>query len=457
MWKVVSACLLALPTALGAQVPVRYRAAYDENWAGAASFCQSKGASLCSINDVCPGGAPTSLQPYPSNPFVSGEDQWAPVSDAVNEWIQIGVGGPYHPTCRLHIPHFGPPAWGVDGVPQAHSAFVLCCKDETTVAQQFRPVTFFNSWEGSSESYTDASSFCAQQGSSLCHSWEICPNGSPVSGLFFPQNGIDRWAPVADSSDEWVQVGDTSVGGGHPRCRVHNQNFPGTWWGLDSSPNPWSGDIYCCADPTTTSTTTTTTTTVPATTTTTTTTTPTTTTTTSTTSTTTTTTTSTTTTSTAPWTWQGIYAGDPACSDQYWDCVNWSTSNCPKSYCRETCQMCAPSPRPSGCTCDIDMPIPDRRKMPYFHWVTSCHATTSGSLDCALDSQDGRCYCSSNTGSSLVARARLPIPQEECNNSSWRRFMPYGQVFVNVAQSGANLWPVGADAIARVRNCVWED
>jgi hypothetical protein len=57
-------------------------------------------------------------------------------------------------------------------------------------------------------SYQQATSICTSDEKELCSSKTICKDGKiPYSGVI----PGDHWVPVADSSNEWIQIGKQSI------------------------------------------------------------------------------------------------------------------------------------------------------------------------------------------------------------------------------------------------------
>jgi len=92
----------------------------------AVDFCAAQSMKLCSRSQYCPVSHTGGDAVHGGN---MGGDQWAPVSDSVNDWVQ--VGGETWPTCILHSEadggSHGKPAWGVLTNPIPQRGFVQCC------------------------------------------------------------------------------------------------------------------------------------------------------------------------------------------------------------------------------------------------------------------------------------------------------------------------------------------
>lgn len=98
----------------------------DLNWDQAEEICRGQGATLCSWDDVCPGGLPGT---EPRVGILAG-DVWMPVGDRHNNWISVGDAYPER-LCRPHGELGGLPAWGTTTGPQAVTgvpAAMACCR-----------------------------------------------------------------------------------------------------------------------------------------------------------------------------------------------------------------------------------------------------------------------------------------------------------------------------------------
>jgi hypothetical protein len=101
-------------------------------------------------------------------------------------------------------------------------------------------------WGGSS--WGAATQFCDAQRMELCPVDVYCPNGvnqPPVGGT---KNG-DKWSPVSDAENRWVQVGIWS-GDPSTTCQGHHEIAQGVHgdpaWGVDESRHGFMQYILCC-------------------------------------------------------------------------------------------------------------------------------------------------------------------------------------------------------------------
>ena len=88
--------------------------------------------------------------------------------------------------------------------------------------------------------YDRAVQFCLKHGLQLCSRDQYCEGGK--GGALLPGAGemayLDKWAPVSDDHNSWVQTGD---GGewGHRRCWTHAEHeLDKPWWGVTG----WADD-----------------------------------------------------------------------------------------------------------------------------------------------------------------------------------------------------------------------
>ena len=79
-----------------------------KNYDDGVTFCKEKGMALGNLKDVCPDGKENQTPfggQHPSN-------QYVPVSDSHNEWVQIGN---FKTLCKMHSVEFNAkPNWGTD-------------------------------------------------------------------------------------------------------------------------------------------------------------------------------------------------------------------------------------------------------------------------------------------------------------------------------------------------------
>ena len=101
-------------------------------------------------------------------------------------------------------------------------------------------------WGGSS--WGAATQFCDAQRMELCPVDVYCPNGvsqPPVGGT---KSG-DKWSPVSDAENRWVQVGIWS-GDPSTTCQGHHEIAQGVHgdpaWGVDESRHGFMQYILCC-------------------------------------------------------------------------------------------------------------------------------------------------------------------------------------------------------------------
>jgi hypothetical protein len=71
----------------------------------------------------------------------------------------------------------------------------------------------------SGKSYYAATQMCKKQGKRLCDKEEYCEKGKPLRG----QLKGDRWAPVGNTYNDWVQVGAWAGSKTGANCMTHRE------------------------------------------------------------------------------------------------------------------------------------------------------------------------------------------------------------------------------------------
>ena len=207
----------------------------SDNWEGttyAASedFCAEKGGSLCPYRAVCVLGPDSE----PISGYRGDVDAWIPISDGVNEWVQVSSNNAcvkYSSTTQ------GGPDWGISGSEEL-TENLLCCfgfgvtptelstdidsqvevppmppqnpqdshyTDEELAAyvameHKYDP-NWYNrpkGWMG--RTYSEAVEFCSKthEGFALCPREAICPLGEdsePLGGFRLGPKG--SWVPIS--------------------------------------------------------------------------------------------------------------------------------------------------------------------------------------------------------------------------------------------------------------------
>ncbi|CAB9506250.1 Similarities with uniprot P08640 Saccharomyces cerevisiae YIR019c STA1 (Partial), partial [Seminavis robusta] len=209
-----------------------YGPSYTTNIKGyyqADAFCKAKGGTLASRSDICP----LSL----TVPYFGSQtgDQWTPVADYGNAWVQVGVHS-VASSCGFHRDTYGDPWWGVDGnLKQPYeSNFIICASNR---------VLFGKNKQVAVNTYDKAQAFCKAKGGSLASSADVCPSGARALPYFGIPEG-NQWTPVSDYKNAWIQVGTHPSG--KPTCQTHRANWgndPG--WGLTGSWAPASNYLVC--------------------------------------------------------------------------------------------------------------------------------------------------------------------------------------------------------------------
>eukprot|EP00579_Thalassiosira_antarctica_P029645 CAMPEP_0202030230 /NCGR_PEP_ID=MMETSP0905-20130828/64388_1 /ASSEMBLY_ACC=CAM_ASM_000554 /TAXON_ID=420261 /ORGANISM="Thalassiosira antarctica, Strain CCMP982" /LENGTH=1463 /DNA_ID=CAMNT_0048594023 /DNA_START=42 /DNA_END=4433 /DNA_ORIENTATION=- len=249
---------------------------YDE----AVDFCVSKdptaGSRLCPYEVICPTG-PHHI-PY-GGMVQDPNGSWAPMSDSHNDWVQIGpTSGSSNSNKNMCLSymntHLMEPTWGLTGEDNEEiTRYVLCCTTsrppseviveaavtttpesqshpEYAMVAEFEPVLFDRSsgWDG--QTYDAAVVFCASKGPThgLCPYEAYCPMGenNMPYGDFNDNELQQTWAPIRDSSNDWVQIGkmDGMI------CKTYmNLNLVSPTWGISGEGNEdITRYIMCCAN-----------------------------------------------------------------------------------------------------------------------------------------------------------------------------------------------------------------
>lgn len=223
---------------------------YDEGLV----FCARQNLMVpCPFEAACPG--PTGM-PYGGYKDDEGE-AYVPIIDNANFWVDVSAN---ENSCKM----VGSPEWGLDGGNAKGTMHILCCQSASSgphlladdsdameqiamtaeqnameqiataeqISQQeteqkykvnadliakeyeeadtWKPTWFDRSsgWDG--QTYSEAVAFCQLKGASyvLCPYEVLCPSGPhslPYGGTVDEPG--DSWAPVSDSTNDWVQIG----------------------------------------------------------------------------------------------------------------------------------------------------------------------------------------------------------------------------------------------------------
>ncbi|XP_028407321.1 uncharacterized protein LOC114529953 isoform X2 [Dendronephthya gigantea] len=188
----------------------------------ATAICKADGKVLCGSNVICKGGRP-------HNGFLSG-DHWVPVIDSYNEWIQIGNS--IHVPCVLHSSLGFKPSWGLKNTARGYKGNLFCCKkkDAGIVIKAVSNKIL----------YQEAAKSCQTDGKQLCASHDICKGSTPYGGPLYG----DHWVPVKDSSNEWLQIGNSP----HKPCTLHSHLGFKPGWGISWTRRSYGfkGYVMCC-------------------------------------------------------------------------------------------------------------------------------------------------------------------------------------------------------------------
>ena len=125
----VHMCNAASTTAVWMDYDLGEPYTYDK----AVKFCKQHGVGVCWRDQYCTGGKGGQLLSGAGS--MSSGDNWAPVADNYNSWIQTGDGGQWgHDQCWTHTElGFGRPKWGTSGLSAGSggSGRRLCCARTT--------------------------------------------------------------------------------------------------------------------------------------------------------------------------------------------------------------------------------------------------------------------------------------------------------------------------------------
>jgi hypothetical protein len=108
-----------------------------------------------------------------------------------------------------------------------------------------------SAYEFGEYSWDQANQYCINQGQQLCTYNEYCPKGAMQSPLY-KLPAYDMWAPVLDSQNQWVEVGDPTR-----LCKLHTDvcKGPNQYCGTDNKPlwgpqpNTGRRAVLCCNPP----------------------------------------------------------------------------------------------------------------------------------------------------------------------------------------------------------------
>lgn len=185
---------------------------------------------LCTYQEYCPDG-PSS---FPAG-GPQGDDEWAPIYEGDNSWVQVGKSGGRHDACRMHESIHGgqPPSWGLTASAPPQVGNLLCCNG--TVPPVKSKWYEFPSMQTS----TQAKSECGYLGMSLCPNSVVCPNGPGKSPSGGRRANHEEWTPTRE--DQWVQIG---MHKSSKPCQTHSKSIGSkASWGAAASQTGW---IMCC-------------------------------------------------------------------------------------------------------------------------------------------------------------------------------------------------------------------
>merc|ERR1712153_180421 len=179
---------------------------------------------------------------------------WMPIDGRVNTWVEIRDGGQC--SAQTHLDEH-----------RDVTRYVLCCKAEGDASSRadngvisfdgesdqifgmdethFHPVTYTRSQGWSGSTYGEALEFCALQKSKVpCPYDAICPmasRGPPFGGAI----SNSAWAPIIDSANGWVQIGNKDTCMKYTDVHPH----PPTWGLTGKEAETFTSHILCCEEP----------------------------------------------------------------------------------------------------------------------------------------------------------------------------------------------------------------
>jgi hypothetical protein len=209
-------------------------------WDDAITFCNAHDNNIpCPYEVYCPNEK-TLLSGIMDTDGVS----WAPIMNAHNEWVQVGIGGT---ECALYSQlHNGQhPTWGEDGSSmintEANTRHIMCCREHPVLV------------EGSSSSvdWVDGSSSGTVGDANY---GVIRPDGPPAGGnVNYPQSTVQDNIPHVESSSSSAELKELFMQISrkyNPMWFDRESGWMGTTYqeSLDFCANVWSGYIPCPYD-----------------------------------------------------------------------------------------------------------------------------------------------------------------------------------------------------------------
>lgn len=201
------------------------------DWAQASRYCESQNLRLATRAEICPNG----ISGAPMFGRLEG-DVWMAVGDHSNAWLSIGTAHAGQRQCRLHEEAYGaPPPWGKAKGPEpvTETPAAARCVGNTRVpiGSGLETIYSFN--------WSEAKSYCEQQGMRLATRGEICPSGASGEPIYGSPEG-DVWMAVGDRENSWISIGTSYP---ERRCKLHEealQDQPA--WGLEKGPQAVAGE-----------------------------------------------------------------------------------------------------------------------------------------------------------------------------------------------------------------------
>lgn len=258
-----------------------------QTYIASVEFCsEMQDHTICPYEAICPIGPRT----QPAGGF-KPSGSWIAISDSSNGWVHVGA---VDPCVKYDDEYNDPPEWGVDGKEET-TRYIMCCQitdsspkvatstaeaiveeviaggtsnngaiqdaasqittQETSpqayldMAEMLEPVWYSRSHGWNGQTYDAAIEFCAAQESRVpCPYTGMCPLGagkSPLGGIKDEPNGVS-YAPIIDSPNSWVAVGEKGV------CETYSSLSGGNApeWGLTGENNEeMTRNVMCCKEP----------------------------------------------------------------------------------------------------------------------------------------------------------------------------------------------------------------
>eukprot|EP01084_Bolivina_argentea_P285150 488922_1 len=155
-----------------------------------------------------------------------GGDKWTPVYDSDNNWLQIGGATWTYGKLHTEIGQHGKPTWGEQVRSYAFKTMFYC----HTRAGMLTVKSIGD------KTYSQCVDACKTKGKHLATKQEILDY---LQGAI----GSDRWTPVADSQNEWLQIGGKTWKYGKLHTEIGQHGKPS--WGTKVGTRSFKKTFYC--------------------------------------------------------------------------------------------------------------------------------------------------------------------------------------------------------------------